>query len=108
MRRRVADDALSIATRSDFSLAATARSRRREVGTLEAMTLLVVAGTAAFCVIAAGAVAWWTRRHRARRDLEGHFQNEWVNQQRWASLDDGEAGPSPGVAAPPEAIRTEP
>jgi hypothetical protein len=60
------------------------------VGTLEGMTLLVVAGAAVFFVIAAATLAISTRHHRARRDLEGHFQNEWVNRERWASLADGD------------------
>jgi hypothetical protein len=41
-------------------------------------------------VVAAGLVTVWARRRRARRDLEGHFQNEWVNRERWASLADAE------------------
>jgi len=60
------------------------------VGTLEAMTLLVVVGAAVFFVIAAGTTAIWARHHRARQDLEGHFQNEWVNRERWASLADSD------------------
>jgi hypothetical protein len=60
------------------------------VGTLEVMTLLLVAGAAVLFLIAAASLAIWVRRHRARRDLEGHFQNEWVNRERWASLADGD------------------
>jgi hypothetical protein len=60
------------------------------VGTLELMMLLVVVGAAVFGVIALGIMAIWARHHRARRDLEGHFQNEWVNRERWASLADVE------------------
>jgi hypothetical protein len=65
------------------------------------MTVVVVAA-ALLVVVAAGLGAVWSRRRRARRDLEGHFQNEWVNRERWASLADGEQknpgpdGPDPG------------
>ena len=60
------------------------------MGTLKVMTLLVVAGAALLFVIAAATMTIWARHHRARRDLEGHFQNEWVNRERWASLSDGD------------------
>jgi membrane protein YqaA with SNARE-associated domain len=60
------------------------------VGTLELMMLLVVVAAAVLGVVAAVIMAIWARRHRARRDLEGHFQNEWVNRERWASLADVE------------------
>jgi hypothetical protein len=71
------------------------------------MTLLVVAGAAVLFVIAAGLATVWARRRRARRDLEGHFQNEWVNRERWASLADGEAKRPGETTSQPEPIRTD-
>jgi hypothetical protein len=76
------------------------------VGTLEAMMVLLVVGAAVLLVLAAGFVTIWSRRHRARRDLEGHFQNEWVNRERWASLADGDHVQQ--EAPDPAPIRTEP
>ncbi len=75
------------------------------MGTLEAMMLLGVAVAAVLLALAVGFVVVWTRRHRARRDLEGHFQNEWVDRERWASLADGDHLKS--EAADPEPIGTE-
>jgi hypothetical protein len=77
------------------------------VGTLELMMLLVVIGGAVFGVIAAGIMAIWARRHRARQDLEGHFQNEWVNRERWASLADVEPQRHDGGAGPSAPITTD-
>jgi hypothetical protein len=71
------------------------------------MTLLVVAGGAAFLVVAAVIIAIWARRHRARRDLEGHFQNEWVDRERWASLADGDQPRPDGARNAPQPIRTD-
>jgi hypothetical protein len=69
------------------------------------MMLLGVAVAAVLLALAAGFFVVWTRRHRARRDLEGHFQNEWVDRERWASLADGDHPNS--EATDPEPIRTE-
>jgi hypothetical protein len=68
------------------------------------MTVVLVAA-AVLVVVAAGLGTVWARRRRARRDLEGHFQNEWVNRERWASLADGEQKqPGPGRTDPDRSI----
>jgi hypothetical protein len=64
------------------------------------MTILALVGAAMLFVIAAGAMAIWARRHRARRDLEGHFQNEWVNRERWASLGEEKSASDQAERAP--------
>jgi hypothetical protein len=54
--------------------------------------MMLVGGLAVAVVVVALVVgaAVWRRRHRDRRDLEGHFQHEWDETQRWASLADGD------------------
>jgi uncharacterized iron-regulated membrane protein len=54
--------------------------------------MMLVVGLAAAVVVVAlvVGVAVWRRRHRDRRDFEGHFQHEWDQTQRWASLAEGD------------------
>jgi hypothetical protein len=54
------------------------------------MMVLVGAGVAVVVAAVALGATVWTRRHRDRRDLEGHFQHEWQDQPRWASLADAD------------------
>ena len=71
------------------------------------MTPLVLAAAAVLVVVLVGLVTVWARRRRARRDLEGHFQNEWVNRERWASLADGEPQRPGESQSQTPAIRTD-
>jgi hypothetical protein len=54
--------------------------------------MVLVAGVAAavYVVVVVVAATMWRRRHRDRQDFEGHFQGEWDQSQRWASLADGD------------------
>jgi hypothetical protein len=60
------------------------------------MMLVVALAVAGFVVAVALGAAVWTRRHRARRDFEGHFQHEWEDAPRWDDLSDGKSASEQG------------
>jgi hypothetical protein len=64
------------------------------------MMLLVGLAVAVFVVAVVLGAAVWTRRHRDRRDFEGHFQHEWDDQKRWADLRDEKSPSDQGERAP--------